>query len=105
MSQEDPRRRIEADEIVLRSKDGKHSISLLAYADGVGMWVSNGFDNVCVCSNNNSQSGPYVGVISNNGSACPVAISVNNGEAHIQLSDGGNVQILSVKELLAIRKK
>lgn len=88
MSQEEPRRRIEADEIVLRSKDGKHSISLLAYADGVGMWVSNGFDNVCVCSNNNSQSGPYVGVISNNGSACPFASATGAREPAQERDDG-----------------
>ena len=101
----DGRVRLEVDEVVVRSRDGKHVLQIASSHDGVGLWVTHGSDSVCIYSGSNVGPGPYVGVISPKNNGCPFAVSIHDGKACLQVSTHNQIRNFSVEEVAALISK
>jgi hypothetical protein len=90
---------IEAESIVVKSADEKHSISVVSFVDGVGAWVGVGKNSFCVLDS--AVHGKYIGINAQDiyDKACPLALSVSDKDITLQVVKNGEVHQLSLLEL------
>lgn len=94
---------VECDRLVIRSENGKHSLTMTSFPDGVGVWLNHGKDNVALVSMNDQP--PWIGLINSDDNGCPIAIARGkDGEAFVQITDGKKFKSLGVQEILKLLK-
>jgi hypothetical protein len=94
---------IEAKSIALRAGDGKASIVLQALEQGVGIWVSSGNGDNCVCiiAGQDDSTGAYVGVHGEDSLkevGCPLAMTAKG----IQVCNRKATVFMTLEQLLSM---
>jgi hypothetical protein len=82
-------RTVEAEKIVVKSKDGEHTLTIQALDHGVGLWVSGPRGNVVMLSQLGQS--PYVGLHDGKAAGCPWAVFLDGGEPVLQTVRKGTV--------------
>lgn len=95
--------KVEVESLTIKSKCGRHQITMQGFHGGVGIWVGQTGGTPCCCMVSLDGQGQFLGLHDNSGKACPVAISVAaDGNPCIQLSDGARTRHFTVEELLTL---
>ena len=94
---------IEAKTITLRSDDGKHSLTLAAQKDSVGLWMRNEEKKVYAYMFSSDTFLPYF-AIGNEKGADPIAIQADAGGPWVQIVADGKYNAIEAKDLLEVGK-
>jgi hypothetical protein len=90
---------LEAESIIVKSVDEKHSVSVVSFKDGVGAWVGVGANSFCILDS--ATHGKYVGINASGvyDKACPLALSIGDKDITLQVLKNGEVYQVSLLEL------
>lgn len=91
-------RKIVCDELVVKSKDGKHSVVISATQGGVGMWISGPKGRCVSLVSKDGYTGPWIGIHKDGESACSWGVQLDkDGNPFVQSIVDGKVKHTPVK--------
>lgn len=86
-------RKIVCDELVIRSKDGKHSVVISATQGGVGVWISGPKGRCVSLVSRDGYTGPWIGIHKDGESACSWGVQLDkDGNPFVQSIVDGKVK-------------
>jgi hypothetical protein len=78
---------IEADTITIRSTNGKASLTITRWNDGVGIFSGHKDSKELVCIVHQGCQSPYIGLNDTRATGCPIAMTLDHGLPMIQVRE------------------